>query len=69
MLNDAVNQSQQTDLPKDLAFLTEQLSHLTDEFPFEVVSKIRNEIKLLEERGYSTKEMETKLHRSLAFPF
>lgn len=40
MLNDAVNQSQQTDLPKDLAFLTEQLSHLTDEFPFEVVSKI-----------------------------
>jgi len=31
--------------------------------------KIRNEIKLLEERGYSTKEMETKLHRSLAFPF
>ncbi len=27
------------------------------------------EIKLLEERGYSTREMETKLHRSLAFPF
>ena len=30
---------------------------------------IKNEIKLLEERGYSTKQMETKLHRSLAFPF
>jgi len=31
--------------------------------------KITNEIKLLEERGYSTKQMETKLHRSLSFPF
>ena len=30
---------------------------------------IKNEIKFLEERGYSTKEMETKLHRSFAFPF
>ena len=30
---------------------------------------INNEIKLLEERGYSTKQMETKLHRSFAFPF
>ena len=30
---------------------------------------IETEIKLLEERGYSTKQMETKLHRSLAFPF
>ena len=30
---------------------------------------IKNEIKLLEERGYSTKQMETKLHRSLSFPF
>tara|TARA_B100000029_G_scaffold442780_1_gene461416 strand:+ start:7392 stop:8147 length:756 start_codon:yes stop_codon:yes gene_type:complete len=30
---------------------------------------IENEIKLLEERGYSTKEMEAKLHRSLSFPF
>ena len=30
---------------------------------------IRNEVKLLEKRGYSTKQMETKLHRSLAFPF
>ena len=30
---------------------------------------IGNEINLLEERGYSTKQMETKLHRSLAFPF
>ena len=30
---------------------------------------IKNEIKLLEERGYSTKEMETKLHESFAFPF
>ena len=30
---------------------------------------IDNEIKLLEERGYSTKQMQTKLHRSLAFPF
>jgi len=29
---------------------------------------IGKEIKLLEERGYSTKEMEAKLHRSLAFP-
>ena len=27
------------------------------------------EIKLLETRGYSTREMKTKLHRSLAFPF
>ena len=31
--------------------------------------KIDNEIKLLEERGYSTKEMEAKLQRSYAFPF
>jgi len=30
---------------------------------------IKNEIKLLEERGYSTKQMQTKLQRSLAFPF
>ena len=31
--------------------------------------EIENEIKLLEERGYSTKQMETKLQRSLSFPF
>ena len=31
--------------------------------------KIGNEIKLLEERGYSTRQIETKLQRSLAFPF
>ena len=31
--------------------------------------KIENEIKILEERGYSTKQMETKLHKSLSFPF
>ena len=31
--------------------------------------KIGSEIKLLEERGYSTKQMETKLHKSLSFPF
>ena len=30
---------------------------------------IDDEIELLEERGYSTKQMETKLQRSLAFPF
>jgi lipopolysaccharide export system permease protein len=30
---------------------------------------IKNEIKLLEERGYSTKPMETMLQKSLAFPF
>ncbi len=30
---------------------------------------IDNEIKLLEARGYSTKEMEAKLQRSYAFPF
>jgi len=30
---------------------------------------IKNEIKILEERGYSTRQMETKLHRSLSFPF
>lgn len=30
---------------------------------------IDNEIKLLEERGYSTKQMETKLQRSFSFPF
>ena len=30
---------------------------------------IKNEIKLLEERGYSTKEMEVKLHKSFVFPF
>ena len=30
---------------------------------------IDNEIKLLEDRGYSTKEMEAKLQRSYAFPF
>ena len=31
--------------------------------------KIGNEIKILEKRGYSTKQMETKLHKSLSFPF
>ena len=30
---------------------------------------LENEIKLLEQRGYSTKEMEAKLHRSFSFPF
>jgi len=30
---------------------------------------IENQIKILEERGYSTKEMEAKLHRSFAYPF
>tara|TARA_B100001123_G_C15312556_1_gene1024983 strand:- start:792 stop:1883 length:1092 start_codon:yes stop_codon:yes gene_type:complete len=30
---------------------------------------IESEIKLLEERGYSTREMEAKFQRSLAFPF
>mgnify|MGYP001203245361 CR=1 FL=1 len=30
---------------------------------------IESEIKLLEQRGYSTKEMEAKLHRAFAFPF
>jgi len=30
---------------------------------------IESEIKLLEERGYSTREMETKFQKSLAFPF
>ena len=28
-----------------------------------------NEIKLLKQRGYSTREMQVKLHKSLAFPF
>ena len=30
---------------------------------------IKKEIRLLEERGYSTKEMEAKMQRSFAFPF
>ena len=30
---------------------------------------IKQEIELLEERGYSTKQMETKFQKSLAFPF
>jgi len=30
---------------------------------------IKNEIRLLKDRGYSTREMETKLHKSLSFPF
>ena len=30
---------------------------------------IGNEIELLEKRGYSTRQMETKLHKSLSFPF
>ena len=30
---------------------------------------LNNEIKILEDRGYSTREMETKLQKSLAFPF
>ena len=30
---------------------------------------LNNEIQLLEERGYSTREMRSKLQRSLAFPF
>jgi lipopolysaccharide export system permease protein len=31
--------------------------------------KLENEIRLLQQRGYSTKEMQVKLHRSFAFPF
>mgnify|MGYP006097840757 CR=1 FL=1 len=31
--------------------------------------KLESEIKLLEQRGYSTKKIETKMHKSLAFPF
>ena len=31
--------------------------------------KIKNEIKLLEDRGYSTSEMRSKLHQSIAYPF
>ena len=31
--------------------------------------KLDSEIKLLEERGYSTKDIEVKLHKSFAFPF
>jgi len=30
---------------------------------------LENEMKLLEERGYSTRQVQTKLQRSLAFPF
>jgi lipopolysaccharide export system permease protein len=30
---------------------------------------LQNEIKLLKERGYSTKDVEIKLHKSIAFPF
>ena len=30
---------------------------------------LKNEIRLLEDRGYSTREMQAKFHRSLAFPF
>ena len=30
---------------------------------------LENEIELLENRGYSTKEMEAKMQRSFAFPF
>jgi len=30
---------------------------------------LENEIKLLKDRGYSTREMRTKLHQSLAYPF
>jgi len=30
---------------------------------------LENEIKLLTDRGYSTREMRTKLHQSLAYPF
>ena len=30
---------------------------------------LKNEIKILEERGYSTREMRSKLQRSIAFPF
>jgi len=31
--------------------------------------KIKNEIKILEDRGYSTKEMQAKLQKFFAFPF
>ena len=31
--------------------------------------KIAEEINLLEQRGYSTRQIETKLHKSLSFPF
>ena len=30
---------------------------------------IKNEIELLENRGYSTNEMRSKMHQSIAFPF
>jgi lipopolysaccharide export system permease protein len=70
-------------LDEDGSFVSENLDEIIYESTYDL-EKIRtlysnldtvsfwnitSEIKLLKERGYSTKEMETKLHRSLSFPF
>ena len=34
-----------------------------------LLSNLKNEIELLKERGYSTREIQVKFHKSLAFPF
>ena len=47
----------------------EKIKSLYSNFDTILFWDIKNEIKLLEERGYSTKQMETKLHKSLSFPF
>ena len=70
-------------LNQDGNFISENLDEITYESTYnleklktlysnlDTVSfwNISSEIKLLKERGYSTKEMETKLHKSLSFPF
>ena len=47
----------------DVEFKVNSLGFLSEEF------SIKNEIELLENRGYSTNEMRSKLHQSIAFPF
>jgi lipopolysaccharide export system permease protein len=58
---------------KDLTFITmydiDKIRSLYSNLDTISFWSLGSEIKLLEERGYSTREMESKLQRSLAFPF
>jgi lipopolysaccharide export system permease protein len=56
-------------LPYNSTYNLEKIKSLYSNLDTISFWNIGDEIKLLEERGYSTNQMETKLHSSLAFPF
>ena len=57
------------DLPYQSKFDVKKIKGLYSNLDTISFWNLTNEIKLLEDRGYSTREMKTKLQRSLAFPF